>query len=129
MASRVETVRRTHELFNQGKLDELLASADPDFEWIPDERSPWQAARGPDALRSFLAELRGSFGQFQVTPERFVESNDEVVALLRIQGHGRATGAAFDIPVAHVWTFRKDQPIRGRVFADPGKAMEAHGQS
>ena len=55
------------------------------------------------------------------------EHGDQVLALIRVRGRGRASGVEFDIRAATLWTFRGGRLIRGQVFPEREKALEAAG--
>ena len=46
---------------------------------------------------------------------------------LRVSGRGQASGAGFEIRVAHLWTLRDGVAIRGEGFGNRAEALKAAG--
>jgi len=59
--------------------------------------------------------------------ERLMDADDKVLAFVRITGVGRASGAEFDIRIAHLWTLRDGLIVRGEGYGDRDRALEAAG--
>jgi ketosteroid isomerase-like protein len=123
----VDTVRRIYEAFGKGDFARALEEADPDFEWIPPERDLQGPLQGLEDLRRFIEDQNEIFKDFRVEAEELQEHGDQVLALIRVRGEGRASSVAFDIRATTLWTFRGDRLIRGRVFPERDKALEAVG--
>jgi ketosteroid isomerase-like protein len=123
----VETVRRIYQAFGQGDFAQALEEAEPDFEWIPPEQDIQGPVRGPDDLRRFLEDQNETFKDFRVEAEELREHGDQVLALIRVRGRGRTSSVEFDIRAATLWTFCGDRLIRGQVFPEREKALEAAG--
>ena len=125
----VETVRRIYDAFGEGDFARALEEAEPDFEWIPPEQDIQGPVQGLESLRRFLEDQNEAFEDFRVEAEELKDHGDQVLALIRVSGRGRASGVEFDIRAANLWTFRGGRLIRGQVFPEREKALEAAGLS
>ena len=124
----VEIVRRIYEAFNQRDLAPAFELVAPDFEWIPPDRSFEATVRGREEVQRFLEDQIETL-DMQVRPEEFFEQGDRVVAFVRVQAQGQASGAGVEILAANVWTFRNGIPVRGETYAERAAALEAAGLS
>jgi ketosteroid isomerase-like protein len=69
------------------------------------------------------------FGELRTEVERVYEADDKVLALIRVSGQGAASGAGFEIRIAHLWTIRNGLVVRGEGYGDREQAFEAAGLS
>ena len=46
------------------------------------------------------------FGEIDYEFERVCDRDDQVLVFLRVTGSGSASGAGFEIRIAHLWTLR-----------------------
>jgi len=56
-----------------------------------------------------------------------MDADDKVLAFVRVTGVGTASGAEFDIRIAHLWTLRDGLVVRGEGYGDRDRALEAAG--
>jgi ketosteroid isomerase-like protein len=128
----VETVRHLYELMTRGD-DGLLELIAPDFVVDFSRRliDPFVTRVDPDALASFFREARETWGEFpRWEPEELIDGGDKVLAFIRFQATGRASGVEVDVHVANLWTFRDGKPVELKYFGeDRGAALEAAGLS
>ena len=117
-----------YEGFNQRDLAPAFEFVAPDFEWIPPDRSFEASVRGREEVQRFLEDQIETL-DMQVQPEEFFETDDQVIAFVRVRGQGQASGAGVEIVGANIWTFREGKPVRGEVYAEREKALEAAGLS
>jgi ketosteroid isomerase-like protein len=64
-------------------------------------------------------------GSSPLPNEIFVDAGDHVVAIGRTRGTVNATGKAFDVPVAHVWTVRDGLVRRVEYYIDDPTMLAA----
>jgi uncharacterized protein len=114
-----ETWRRTRQL----EIDLL----DPDVEWTPDRRVGEGPIRGREKVIEFFTDMASMFDQLDYEIEQVWDHNDQVLVFLWLTGSGAASGAGFDIHIAHLWTLRDGMLVRGEGFADRSEALEAAG--
>jgi ketosteroid isomerase-like protein len=114
----VETVRR----FLDGDVEEALSYADPDIVWNPIEELPTQ---GHDAVRASLARWKAEWDDYEVLPEEFVDSEDRVLATVRLRGRGRGSGVEIDARFYDLYTLRDGKIVRMDQFTERSQALEA----
>jgi hypothetical protein len=68
-------------------------------------------------MMQFFATLVQSIAS-AVELERLIDAGDHVVAIGRTRGTVNATGAAFDVPIAHVWTLEGGKETQVRYCID-----------
>ncbi len=86
---------------------------------------PWGGRyEGHDGAKAFFARLGGAIRSTPVV-ERIVDAGDDVVAIGRTQGTTIASGEAFDVPFAHVWTIRDGLVERARFYVDDPTMLAA----
>ena len=120
----IDTLKRGYSALNEGDLSVVLQLLDPDIEWH--EPAPSSDAGTHQGRASFERFLRGwleSFDEFRVEPERIVEQDDRLIAVVRQTGKGRASGLEIDATLAHVWTVPDGRAIRWEAVGEPEVAL------
>src|SRR4029450_3544466 len=118
----VEIVRR----FLAADVDEAMPYADPGIVWNPIEGLPTQ---GHDAVRTSLAHWKAEWEDYEVVPEEFVDSGDQVVVTVRLGGRGRGSGVQIDARFYDVYTLRDGKIVRMDQLTERSEALEAVGLS
>ncbi len=77
----------------------------------------------------FFLDRASVFGEVEIEIERLLDQDDRVLAFVRMAGSGAASGAAFEIRIAHLWTLRDGIVVRGEGYGDRAEALEAFGLS
>ena len=54
----------------------------------------------------FFTDRASMFGEIDYEFERVCDRDDQVLVFLRVTGSGSASGAGFEIRIAHLWTLR-----------------------
>jgi len=120
----VELVRRIYDAWSREEsardfIAEDLEYVNPSYAVEPGTR------RG----RKSLATVRGTYEDFEIKVERFIDAGDEVVVLAHFTGSGSGSG----VPVAgehgYVWTVRDGLAVRFQWFQSHREALEAAGLS
>lgn len=106
---RVDVLRRAYELFNERRIDELLALMADDVEW-PDVANA-AVLHTKSEIRKYW-EAQFAAAQPFVHPDDFVEDDGDVVAV--VQQHVEGLDGAVVVPV-HVVHHRYTFDDRGRV--------------
>lgn len=102
----VETVKNVYAGLARRDIEAVLRLYAADVEVTQSAELPWGGRFvGHAGVREFFARLTGLVDS-AVTLERFIDAGEHVVALGRTRGVVRASGAAFDVPLAHVYTLR-----------------------
>ena len=123
-SANVERLKRGYDALNRGDLSVVLALLDPDIEWHEPPFSPHAGAhRGRASFESFLRGWLESFEGFRVEPEQVVERGDDLVAVVRQTGTGRASGLAVETRLAHVWTVEDGRAVRWEAVPDAEAAL------
>ncbi len=65
------------------------------------------------------------FGEIDYEIEQVWDQGDQVLVFLGVSGRGSASGARFEIRIAHLWTLRDGMLARGEGFGDRTEALEA----
>jgi len=126
----VELLRDGYAAFNRGDWDAGFGRAAADFEWETDARLPNAGVyRGRAELQRFFEDQAAPFESSVIEPERFIVNGDRVVALVRVRRRPRGSNAEVEADIAHLWTFRDGEVIRGQAFAKREDALEAAGLS
>ncbi len=126
----VEIVRRVYELWNKGDLDAAVEVLDQHVVWnayvhLPDSRP----RHGTREVQQWADEFTEAWGEIQVHIERLEDvGDDSVLALVRMTGRGRGSGAAVESGVdGHVWTVRNLKVAAVRMYQGAEDALEAVG--
>jgi ketosteroid isomerase-like protein len=78
---------------------------------------------------AFFLDRAEMFGDIRTELERLWEKDDQVLAFIQVTGEGRASGAGFDVRIAHLWTLRDGVLVRGQGYGNRREALEATGLS
>jgi ketosteroid isomerase-like protein len=126
---KAEVVRRLYRAMDSRDIDAIAELADPDAEWVPDSRVGEGPVRGRENVIAFFLDRAEMFGDIRTELERLWEKDDQVLAFIQVTGEGRASGAGFDIRIAHLWTLRDGVLVRGQGYGNRREALEAIGLS
>jgi ketosteroid isomerase-like protein len=124
-----EIVRRLYRAMDRRDTAAAADLAHADAEWIPDRRVGEGPVRGRDNVLRFFLDRAEMFGDLRTELERVWEKDDRVLAFIHVTGEGRASGAGFEIRIAHLWTLRDGLVVRGEGYGDRTEALEAAGVS
>jgi ketosteroid isomerase-like protein len=123
----VEVVQRAYEAFARRELRTILGLFSEDVEILQASEIPWGGRyEGHAGAAAFFGTLIGAITS-AVTFERFIDAGDQVIAIGRTRGTVNATGAAFDVPVAHVWTVHEGLITRVEYYIDDPTMLRALG--
>ena len=127
----VAIVRQAYEAFAAGGVDATGPSFAPDAihhaypEWVTQSEY-----RGPDGLRTLLAEFTDNFDNFEFDVRELRDCGDSVVMLGEIFGRIRGSGVPIRQPLGAVYSdFRDGQIGQARNFLTWREALEAAGLS
>jgi ketosteroid isomerase-like protein len=126
----LETLRLAYEAISRGDWDAAFEAVEPDFEFVPPNRSPDSApVRGAQLAKAWLADQQQTVGDLSVEVEELVEAEELIVALIRLRIRPHGADADLELRIAHLWTLRDGKLIRCEVFPEREKALEAAGLS
>ena len=125
----VDVARKALDAFNRRDRAAWLALCDPEFENFPPRDWPEsEPIRGPEAVWDFFVEAQDAWDE---GPFEFVDlidaGNDKVVADVRREVRGKASGASVEWSYWQVVTFRNGKVLRMEWFAYRAEALEAVG--
>lgn len=116
----VETVRGIYESFADGDIDAVAATWAPDIEL----REPagfvgGGTLHGETEIREMLFErMANEWEDVSVTPQRFIDGGDTVVAEIVWRGTFAETGNTAEFRGAHVFDFEDGAIVRWTSYAD-----------
>ena len=125
----VEIVRGAYAAMSARDLRRVSELARPDVEWIPDHRVGEGPIHGREKVIEFFIDRASAFGQLDQEIQQVWDVNDQVLLFIRVTGSGSASGAEFDIRIAHLWTLQDGKLVRGEGFGNRDEALEAAGLS
>jgi ketosteroid isomerase-like protein len=128
-AENVEVVRSLVSAAHRGDWQAALALYDPAVELDMTRMPGGFKGVGVDAVQRFFQEWFGAWDHLAVTPERFVDAGDVVIAVVRISGVGRTSGVAISMHAADVMTVRGGKVVRDVGYADASEALRTAGVS
>ena len=126
-AENIEAIRGLYRAMNDWDLEAIADLVHPTAEWVPDARVGEGPVRGLDNIVGFFSDRAEMFESVATATERLMDADDKVLAFVRVTGVGRASGAEFDIRIAHLWTLRDGLVVRGEGYGDRDRALEAAG--
>lgn len=110
-----------YEAFGRGDVGYVVAQLAPDVEWIETdaEAIPTHGRfAGPqEVLENVFAKVPEHFERFELLPELWVETGDDVVVTGRVVARTHS-GRDLDAPYAHVFSFRGGKVSRNDNFHD-----------
>jgi ketosteroid isomerase-like protein len=124
----VEIVRAAIEAFNRRDGEGFGAFLADDAEIVP-VRAALEGTvyRGRDAAARYCAAVEESWENLRWEVEEIRDGGSWVLALGRIQGCGRGSGAVIDARGAWLARFRDGLVTNFRTYPDRGEALEAVG--
>src|SRR4051812_10842421 len=129
----VELVRRGYERYSKGEAEwvstlfsEKAELADAGGLGVVDAATG--TLTGPAGFLRSASESVEAFDDFHVKVDDVIDAGDAVIALVRISGKGRASGALLETHLAHLWVFGDDgKVVRGEVHRNTTDALKAVG--
>ena len=116
-----ETIAGMYEAFGRGDIEHVLAQIAPDVEWIETEDTTMPIngtfSSPAEVLQNVFAKVPEHFESFELNPELWIESGDDVVVTGRVRARTRS-GTDLDAPYAHVFSFRDGKVRRNDNFHD-----------
>jgi ketosteroid isomerase-like protein len=127
----VEVIRGMYERWFQGDPS-LFEAFDPEIELHPDPSADWVGVddvyRGHAGIRSYMRQVYEALEDYRPEVEELRDVGDKVLTLAIEHGRGRGSGAVVEArQTAHVWTMRANRAIRGDLYLDRSRALDALG--
>jgi ketosteroid isomerase-like protein len=120
--SSVQTVQAAYSALANNDPSLLFGAMSPDIHWHQAEGNPLADRNpyiGPQAVgEGVFGRLMAAIDTFTATPDRFVDSGDDVIVLGRYSGTMKHNGAKLDAPFCHVWRFDSGRIVSFHQFTD-----------
>ena len=124
----VEALRRGYGAFNSGDPESFFGLLDEEFVYRAREELPGGGSfEGREAFRERLVGLGDVFGEVRFEPEEFLEADDLVIVLVHQVARGRASGAALEQSITHVWRMEEGTAKELCVYSTHEEALAAVG--
>jgi hypothetical protein len=124
-AAPVEVVEAIYEGFRQKDMAKVFGVLAADVEMTQSTELPWGGIyRGHEGAREFFGRLRSNVNS-SVTIERMISAGDHVAAIGWTEGTVNATGAAFRVPIVHLWEVRAGKGVRVQFCIDHPTMLQA----
>ncbi|MCB5181543.1 nuclear transport factor 2 family protein [Streptomyces sp. SMC 277] len=108
-------IRRAYRAFHDRDVPALLATLDPQVEWVhPDGMSHYGLGgtkHGHDGVREFLSRVPAVLGGMRLEPQEFVADGDRVV-VFGVRQVTSVRGTTRTLPFIHSWTLRDGVAVR-----------------
>jgi len=112
-----QVVQSVYEAFGKGDLPAVLAAFDPQIEIVEAESLPYAGVyRGHGGVSQLMQTIGDVWEVFDVSMERLVAHDDEVIALLQIKARLRGSARPLEMPVVEVWKLRDGKVLGIRPF-------------
>jgi ketosteroid isomerase-like protein len=115
------TIAGMYEAFGRGDVGHVLAQMDAELDWIETEAqgipTRGRFSTPQQVLENVFAKIPEHFERFELHPELWIESGDDVVVTGRVVARTRS-GRDLDAPYAHVFSFRGGKVSRNDNFHD-----------
>jgi ketosteroid isomerase-like protein len=130
MAGKTDQMRERYDKFNQGDIDGATDLWADDFVWQGSNSTELPGGgehRGKDEALQALQQAVGSWDDFKLSADEFLEGGDTVVVL----GHTEVTKGdnSADVPVVHIWRWEGDQIKRLQILTDTFQTAQLLGKA
>ena len=129
----VEIVRRVSDAYNRRDVEAMLDDLHPEIEWHPWLQIQFGGGatvyRGHQGVRNGIRDGEDAFSEVQTELSDVRAIGERVVAIGRLRGRGKESGAITESAIAWIVEFKSGKVIRVREYLDPKQALEAVGLS
>jgi ketosteroid isomerase-like protein len=121
-------IASAYEAFGRGDIPFVLSVLADQLEWIETDAkgvpTAGRSGSSQEVLSNVFAKVPEHFEAFELRPEWWIETADDVVVTGRVVAMTR-TGRALDAPYAHVFTVRDGKIVRNENHHDTALWVEA----
>jgi ketosteroid isomerase-like protein len=126
----VELHRRVINAFNASDVEAFVALCDPNVDWNSVMEPGGARYQGHDGVRSWFRDLKDAWGdELRVEIEAYFDLGERTLAFNLLQGRGSQSGAAVEMPVAHVVTWGDGLIVHYKTYAQREDALSELGVS
>ena len=124
----VKIVRSVYDAWVREELPGPLELMDPEIEYVnPAGAVEPGTHRGLDAFHRAVQKVFEGWATWQMEPEAFESSGDQVAVVVRYRARGRESGVEVEGRESALWTLRDGKVVRYAWFHEPEDAFEAAG--
>lgn len=127
MSTAIETVRAIYDAIAAGDTPAIVARLSPDVRIWQTPDLPWGGAFEGLAGFGHFGKLLRQHIESRVEVDRIFEAGEDVVVIGRTIGRSKASGAPFEVAVAHVLTVRGGKVAEARYYIDTPAMRAALG--
>jgi uncharacterized protein len=130
MAGKTDQMRERYDKFNQGDIDGATDLWADDFVWQGSNSTDLPGGgehSGKDEALQALQEAVGTWDEFKLSADEFLEEGDTVVVL----GHTEVKKGdnSADVPVVHIWRWEGDGIKRLQILTDTFQTAQLLGKA
>ena len=125
----MDVAKRAVHAFNRRDVELLLEQTATDFEWFPGmpQFVAGDSFRGGEGVEQYFEAIAETWLEYRAVIVEFRDLGDRVLALGRLEGRGRGSGAPGVIPCGVVSEFRGAKIASIRTYLDHAEALKAVG--
>jgi ketosteroid isomerase-like protein len=128
MAGKIDQMRERYDKFSQGDIEGATDLWADDFVWDGGNSTDLPGGgehQGKEDALKVLQEVVGSWDEFKLSADEFLEEGDTVVVL----GHTdvKKGDNSAEVPVVHIWRFEGDQIKRLQILTDTLQSAQLLG--
>jgi ketosteroid isomerase-like protein len=126
----VESIERGYAALAEGNLEEVVARFHPEIELrgAVGGLEQGEVIRGRDAVARELLPDSSVWAERRFILQELIDADDRVVALVREQRRGRASGVEVGTDMALVYTFGDGEVTRIEPFLNQSEALASIGR-
>jgi ketosteroid isomerase-like protein len=125
----VDAFKRAIDAYNRGDVDAFVGAFDRAAEWHTLTQAVFGGEstlyRGHEEIRRFVREVDDALADVRAECDEIRDLGERIVAVGRMRGRGRSSGAAAETPIGWVVDFADGKMVRMRDYLDPDEALEA----
>jgi ketosteroid isomerase-like protein len=125
----VDAFERAIDAYNRGDADAFVSAFDPAAEWHTVTQAVFGGEstvyRGHEGIRRFVLEVDEALADVRAECTEVRDLGERIVAVGRMRGRGRSSGAVAETPIGWVVDFADGKVVRMRDYLDPDEALEA----
>ena len=122
-------IKTLYEAAGHGEMETVLAQLDPEIIVHEQESLPVEDTyRGYDGFKQLFVDLTGVWADFNFALEEVYDAGDLVVAVVRLRGQSKKSGASLDMPMIELWRMKNGRAIECRsIVWDTARYLEVVG--
>ena len=124
-SSAVQIIEEIYAPFSRRDVAAVFRRFDQQIEIVQTTALPWGGVyRGHEGARDFFSKLTQQINS-TVSIERMIDAVEHVIVVGRTAGRVNATGATYDVPIAHVWNVEGELVKRVEFHIDTPRMLAA----